>query len=255
MYHLYTDWQYRRWEWHPDEPELRNPEETPVYSEHLREVNLSLFAHEIMVASSFLGVPLAEMKTLDYGMGMGLWVRIAKKLGCDSYGLEVSEEHRDRVRRHGCGAITDEELHLHKFHFVNTEQVFEHIAEPLGVLRRISASLMPGGVVKISVPSGKRADAIIKSLNDGSYMGDYKTIMPVHPLEHINTYQQHTIRIMSEVAGLKVVRPSLVQSYSFLKYRGSVSLKRPRKSLKELVRPVFQWRNPKNIYMWLQKPR
>lgn len=251
MQELYTTWQAHRMgvqEEDPD-PELLSP----VYREHLRELNESLFAHEVMVASSFLGVPLNRMKTLDYGMGSGLWVRIAVKLGCDSYGLELSEKIMAYVRRHGAKTVTDQEIPDHKFHFVNTEQVFEHVPEPKELLKRLAASLHPGGVVKISVPSGERAGEIVSALNNGSYQGDYKTIMPVHPLEHINTYNRHSLAVMAKSAGLEQVRPSLLQSYSFLARPGAVSLRRPKKAIKELIRPWYQWRNPSNIYIWLRK--
>lgn len=253
MRDLYTDWQYKKWNWHPGQPELQDPELGPVYREHLEEMPLSLFAHELMVASSFLKVPLSRMKTLDYGMGWGLWVRIAQKLGCDSYGLEVSEEHLQYIRRHGCGGITDAEIPEHRFHFINTEQVFEHVAQPLQLLKLLAGSLVPGGVVKISVPSGEKADRILAMLNEGSFGGDYETIMPVHPLEHINTYTRGTIRKMADITGLKLAKPNLIQSYAFLGRKGTVSLRRPKKSAKELVRPIYQWIQPSNIYLWLRK--
>jgi SAM-dependent methyltransferase len=206
-----------------------------------------------MVASSFLKVPLTRMKTLDYGMGWGLWVRIAKKLGCDSYGVEVSQEHLDYIRGHGCGGITDAEIPEHRFHFINTEQVFEHVPQPLQLLKLLAGSLEPGGVVKISVPSGEKADRIVAALKDGTFGGDYETIMPVHPLEHINTFTRGTIREMAGLAGLKLVKPNLIQSYAFLGHKGAVSLKRAKKSAKELVRPIYQWIQPSNIYVWLRK--
>jgi 2-polyprenyl-3-methyl-5-hydroxy-6-metoxy-1,4-benzoquinol methylase len=248
---LYTEWQLNMWKWDAEnaDPELL----VPAYGASIREPRLSLFAHEIMTASAFLGVPLQSMKTLDYGMGYGLWVRIAAALGCDSYGLEVSQPAVDYVRRHGCKTIEDAELSQHKFHFVNTEQVFEHVPEPGVLLSKLAAALHPGGLIKISVPSGESAPRIVAALQSGGHSGEYKDIMPVQPLEHINTFTRESIRAMARNNGLAVVRPTLLQSYSFLRHRGVISPSRPRQAIKELVRPIFQWRDPRNIYMWLQR--
>jgi hypothetical protein len=49
------------------------------------------------------------------------------------------------------------------------------------------------------------------------------------------------------------VRPSLLQSFAFVRRTGALSAFRPSKALKELVRPIYQWRNPSNLYVWMRK--
>lgn len=240
---------YTHWVVEPTDPEL----EIDTYREDIRAIRLSRDAHEIMAASAYLGVPLNELRTLDYGMGWALWARIAAELGCQSYGSDLSRPRMAFAARHGVSTLEDEELGSSRFHFINTEQVFEHVPHPKRLLERLIHALRPGGVVKISVPSADTAAAVVQSLSDGTYRGDYPSIIPVQPLEHINSYRRETIVRMAKAHRLAVVRPPYGARFAFLRHRGTLSFSKPKKAAKELVRPWYQFRNPSNIYMWLQK--
>lgn len=242
---LYTHW--------VDEPE--DPErDIDTYRADISAIRLSRDAHEIMAAASFTGTNLSDLKTLDYGMGWALWARISKALGCQSFGSDLSQPRMEFARRHGVAAVNDEEISGLTFDFINTEQVFEHVPEPLDLLCRLAKSLKHGGVIKLSLPSAERVDTLIGLLADGGYAGDYKTIVQVQPLEHINSFKMKSIFEMASKAGLKVVKPSLWHRYAFLRHTEAVNLSRPKKTIKELVRPVYQHRDPSNLFVWLQHP-
>lgn len=240
---------YTHWVGEPQDPER----DIDTYRADMAAVRLSRDAHEIMAASSFTGVSLDQLRTLDYGMGWALWARIAATLGCRSYGSDLAEPRMDFARRHGVEAVTDEQIGALRFDFINTEQVFEHVPEPLELLRRLSASLAPGGIVKLSLPSGERADGLIDMLAQDSYDGDYPSIIPVQPLEHINSFKWRSIQAMATAAGMRIVRPSLWHRYAFLRHRGTIDPRRPKKTAKELVRPVYQHRDPSNLFVWLRR--
>lgn len=241
---------YTHWVEEPEDPEA----DIATYREEIRNIALSRDAHELMSAASFLRLPLTSLKTLDYGMGWALWARIAARLGCDSYGSDLAAPRMEFARRHGVKTIEDDGIGRLKFHFVNTEQVFEHVPEPLLLLKKLADALEPGGIVKISVPSGEQADRVIAALNDGSYRGDYRTIIPVQPLEHVNCFTRRSVEVMAAEAGMEIVRPGWYHGYAFLRHRGTLRPGRPKKVLKELIRPWYQYRNPSNIYVWLRKP-
>ncbi|HEX6376433.1 MAG TPA: methyltransferase domain-containing protein [Allosphingosinicella sp.] len=241
---------YTHWVEEPDDPE-RNID---TYRAEIEAIPESRDAHELMAASSYLGLPLERMKTLDYGMGWALWARIAKHLGCESYGSDLAEPRMDYAAAHGVRTVTDAQLAEHRFDFINTEQVFEHVAQPLDLLERLAAALAPGGVVKISVPNGRGIDAIVAALRSGAYRGDRDSIMPVQPLEHLNCFRGSTLRAMADRVGLESIRPGPWHGYAFLRRRGTLSPTRPKKVLKELVRPWYQYRSPSNLYVWLRKP-
>lgn len=239
---LYTDWVEE-----PGDPET----EIDTYRADINNIRLSRDAHEVMAASSFLGVPLKQLTTLDYGMGWALWARIAAALGCRSYGSDLSKPRMAFAQSHGVNAVTDAQIADQRFHFINTEQVFEHVPEPLELLRRLKRSLLPGGVVKISIPSGANADQLVTMLKDGRYEGDYPTIIPVQPLEHVNSFTSQSLAAMADAAEMRIVRPSLRHGYAFLRHRGTLSLSQPKRVAKEMVRPWHQYHNPRNLFAWL----
>lgn len=241
---------YSNWVYEPEDPER----DIDTYRSEIRAIPESRDAHELMAAASYLGRRLEGMKVLDYGMGWALWGRIAARIGCESFGSDLAQARMDYAARHGIRTVTDDEISQHSFHFINTEQVFEHVPRPLDLLERLTAALAPGGVLKISVPSGERIDALIEILRSGRYGGDRDTIMPVQPLEHLNCFRRATVRTMADRVGLDIVRPGPWHGYAFLRRRGTVRITRPKKALKELVRPWYQYRHPTNLYLWLRKP-
>ncbi len=240
---------YTHWVSEPEDPER----DIATYRADIAAIRLTRDAHEIMAASSFLGIPLARLRTLDYGMGWALWARISQGLGCASFGTDLAEPRMEFARRHGVTAVTDAEIADLQFDFINTEQVFEHVPQPLDLLRRLSKSLTPGGVIKLSLPSGETAPALIAMLEQGRYAGDYRTIMPIQPLEHINAFRKSTIGVMAGAAGLQIVRPGLRHRYAFLRHRGAIDARNGRKVAKELIRPIYQYRDRSNLFVWLRK--
>jgi hypothetical protein len=234
--------------------EANLPADDPQYQQEVSHPLESRDGHEIMAAASLLGVAPSAMTTMDYGMGWAMWARIAKHLGAASYGSEISPTRIDFARQHGVIPLADHELGADRFHFVNTEQVMEHVADPRGIAERLAKALVPGGILKISVPSAERADRIAESLRSGRCRGTIEELMPVQPLEHINSFTRKSIEVLAASLGLEVAHIPLGAGYAFLGRPGSISPRRPKKALKELVRPFYQVWNPRNLYVWLRKP-
>lgn len=231
-----------------------DPEVEPSYREDIRDIPRSRDAHEIMVAAAHLRLTPRDMTTLDYGMGWALWARIAAWLGCRSYGFDLSPSRMDFAALHGVVTLEDDEIGPPRFHFINTEQVFEHVPEPGRLAEKLAGALLPGGILKISVPAGDGADAIIARLEKSESGLSRDDLMPVQPLEHVNCFTRRSVDLLAARLGFNIVTPSLVHRYAFLRRRGTVPLLRPKKLAKELIRPFYQFHNRRNLYRWLQKP-
>ena len=238
---------YTHWVDNPADPER----DIDTYRADISAVRLSRDAHEIMAVSSYLGRPLKRLRTLDYGMGWALWARIAEQLGCRSHGSDLSEPRMRFARDHGIEAVTDAEIDQLVFDFINTEQVFEHVPAPLELLRKLERCLAPGGVIKLSLPSAERVEALIEMMCNGKYRGDYSTIVPIQPLEHINSFKRRSLDAMAAAAGLRTIRPDLWHRYAFLRHKGTVDPRRLQKTAKELVRPIYQHRDKSNLFVWM----
>ena len=239
---------YGQWLFDADQPEG-----DPRYAYDMAHPRRSRDGHEIMAACAFLHVPPGKMETLDYGMGRAGWARVAAALGCRSYGTDIAEGRRFFAARNGVRTICHEEIEGRRFHFINTEQVMEHLADPADVVRGLAEALHPGGILKISVPSQRGVEALLGRLAAEPPSVAHKKIMPVLPLEHVNCFSREGLVRLGHRFGLKPVRPSLTRRYSFLLQRGSMDFADPRRVAKELARPFYQWANPKNIYTWLRR--
>lgn len=188
---------------------------------------------EIRLASAFLGKP--KLRTLDYGMGTGVWAIASRELGHSSYGYEHSPKLMAEARSHGI--LTDDSGDMD---FINTEQVFEHLPDPRGTARELAGRLRRGGILKISVPSQKTTAKAISRLRAGEPMAGW--VMPVQPLEHLNNFSRKGLKMMAADCGLEPVRPGLLQQY-----------RTTARTPKELLRPIYRWLSPGNTYMWFRK--
>jgi 2-polyprenyl-3-methyl-5-hydroxy-6-metoxy-1,4-benzoquinol methylase len=240
---------YGNWINHYCHPELDQQYQTEV-SAPLR----SRDGHEILVASNVLRIEPERMRVLDFGMGWAMWARIAKQLGCDVYGAEIALDRLEYAARHGVRPIDLDELDQSMFDFINTEQVMEHVREVSSTASRLAQLLRPNGILKISVPNAERALEIVADLRRERCHGTIDELMPVHPLEHVNSFTRRSLWRLAEHLGLEILRPNLLQRYAFLKQRGSIALTAPAKVVKELVRPIYQYHNRSNLYLWMRKP-
>lgn len=180
----------------------------PEKSLHRKESHLPArgrMALEIMSVVDYLGRPPETLKFLDFGMGWGLWVRMAEAFGVQAWGLERSESRMARAEQTGVKLVDPDRLGDYSFDFINTEQVFEHLAEPLPVARLLSSLLAKDGILKISVPNGIR---VRRNLAIGAWTapkGSPHNLYDVLPLEHINCFLHRSLVALGERAGLRPV--------------------------------------------------
>ena len=191
-------------------------------------------------------MPLAQLNTLDYGMGWGEWARVSKSLGCRSYGHDLAPELVRAAARY------DIEPHTNQlYHFINTEQVLEHIADPAGTVEYLAACLLPGGILKVSVPSTKGVESVLGKLVAGQAFANPE-LMPIAPVEHLNCFTLRALEGLGWRFGLEPVKPSYRHRYAFLRRRRTLGTS-PTHAAKEIARPLVQWRNPRNLYLWLRR--
>jgi 2-polyprenyl-3-methyl-5-hydroxy-6-metoxy-1,4-benzoquinol methylase len=148
----------------------------------------------------------ANLHVLDFGMGWGYWCMAARTAGYHAVGLEISEKRLQFAREQGVEVVKQlSELRDQNFDFINADQVFEHIPQPLQTLKLLVAHLNPGGIVRIAVPDGQ---GIEHELARPDWRASKNSI---HPLEHINCFQHKTLIHLGEYAGLSVVsQPALL---------------------------------------------
>ena len=173
----------------------------------------SAYAREVENISFLINKKPFEINVLDFGMGWGYWCLVAKAFGYNVSGLEMSKERINFARKNGINVIEYSDITADKFDFINAEQVFEHIHEPLKTLKLLVRSLKNGGVIKISVPDGKGLE---KVLADPNWKASKNA---VHPLEHINCFTHKTLLQLGDLANLEMEQPlCLRHKYDFKSY-------------------------------------
>ncbi|MBC7830309.1 MAG: class I SAM-dependent methyltransferase [Chitinophagaceae bacterium] len=174
------------------------------------------YAQEIMQVMTYLKKQPVDLKFFDFGMGWGKWSMMAKAFGCDSYGSELSRERIKYAESNGLKVIEWNNLPDYQFNFINTEQVFEHLAEPFETLEHLKRALAPDGIIKISVPTANNIDQRLRLMNWKAKKGSKHSLNPVAPLEHINFYRRKSIIKMADKAGLKEILIPIRKQYQYM---------------------------------------
>ena len=161
----------------------------------------SKYAHQVQMISLLLNKNPYQIDVLDFGMGWGYWCSMAQAYGYNVSGFEVSEQRIEFASKRGINIINslDGDI-VTKFDFIYSNQVFEHISNPLQTLKLLVSLLKDEGIVCISVPNGK---GIEQQIAKPEWQASKDAI---HPLEHINCFSRQTIVKLGESAGLKLMR-------------------------------------------------
>jgi SAM-dependent methyltransferase len=195
----------------------------------------SRHAQEVMQIVAWRRGGKSGLKVLDFGMGWAKWAMMAQAFGCDVWGNEMSKTRIEFARAHGIRVLGWEELSQHRFDFINTEQVFEHLPDPLDTLRHLRDALAPGGLVKISVPNGHDIDRRLAAMDWAAPRDSSLSLNVVAPLEHLNCFRRSTFAHLAREAGMVEVQMPLRLQYAYMTDFSSL-----RSIAKNLVRPVHR---------------
>lgn len=190
-----------------------------------READIGLYSgycRQIELIPRLLARPSHSIRVLDFGMGWGRWVEMARALGLEAHGLESSPERVEHARKRGLSVFSDfTELAGLSFDFINAEQVFEHVDDPKGVLVQLVRHLRPEGWIRISVPNARPC---LRALARGRWRPAQDALAP---LEHINCFTNRPLRLLAESSALVVGRQPFLPGQGLLGKsfrRGAVAL-------------------------------
>jgi SAM-dependent methyltransferase len=170
----------------------------------------ALFVHRSLRRMRFVGLFPKRCRTLDYGSGTGLLVRLLLDQGYDAWGYDplatpIAAEDRVVTR-----------LPPGPFDLITAIEVIEHLCDPVEALQRLRALLAPRGVMLLSTELFDRAK------HDASW--HYLT--PEHG-QHITMLSREGLHEAAARAGLRWVgslpldapdphRPGVLRPLDFL---------------------------------------
>jgi SAM-dependent methyltransferase len=205
-------------------------------------------ALEVMSIIDFLGKDPSDLRMLDFGMGWGFWCRIASAFGCDVYGLEVSSSRLSYAEIAGVKILGPKELHSLDFDFINTEQVFEHLSQPLETALVLSGALRNGGILKISVPNGMRVKRRLRHPDWTARKGTRRSMNDVFPFEHINCFTHQSLRHLGARVGLSPIRIP-----ARLRYRYAPMWEKPKNLIKRTLGQHYRAMRGQETNVWFSQ--
>lgn len=135
-----------------------------------------------------------SLALLDYGCGRGFLMRLARMLGIESEGIELSQSRIAECRALGFRAGTREEILGKQYDMVISQSVLEHTTDLGQYLDDIATSVRPGGVMICSGLSTATIDIEKKR-------GRFKL---VHPISHLSMFNRASLRNLLRRHGLHV---------------------------------------------------
>ena len=207
------------------------------------DVNLfNGYANEISLIVDMNGKIPDEQRFLDFGMGWAKWACMAKAFGVTAEGCELSEKRIENARQLGVGICDWDDIPGGNYDFINTEQVYEHIGDPLETLCHLKQGLASGGLIKISVPPSVGIDKRLQKMNWKAARGSKEDLNAVFPLEHINCYKWKTFEVLADKAGMEIVSIPMRKQYRYTSnWRSAKAI--ARNLIVPIYRNVFKLQN------------
>ncbi|MGD8719603.1 MAG: class I SAM-dependent methyltransferase [Candidatus Zixiibacteriota bacterium] len=140
-------------------------------------------------------------RLLEVGCGNGHLLRRLDELGFTVRGVEVGESLAARCRDLDVKVMPFEEMRVPppvaRFDYVVTFHVLEHIVEPVPAVQKIAKMLKPEGVWFNYKPN-------VRAWRPEAHGPGWIHFDPTNAAEHINFFDEKTIRVLAEKAGLEV---------------------------------------------------
>lgn len=181
---------------------------------------LAGLVHQLSALPYLCDAHTMRLRALDFGAGWGRWCQIANALGVEAWAAELSDTRVSHMESLGIPICRDIFTEQRAFHFINAEQVFEHLPNPQRYFNQLASLLVPSGIMRISVPDGR---AFEKQLLAGHWRPQKDA---VHPLEHINCFTRSSLRALSDGKNMVPVPWwKIWDAYARCLVRGNGSLK------------------------------
>lgn len=144
------------------------------------------------------GTTFSGQRILDVGCFTGEFLELLSLQGADVYGVELQKEAAQIANLKFPGKIFEMNVDhaifpKMQFNIISLLGVLEHVADPIGLLRRSFDLLCPGGLLMIQTPNS--SSFIARSLG--------KFWPPYAPIEHIHLFSKQSLFFALNNLGFK----------------------------------------------------
>lgn len=147
-------------------------------------------------------------RVLDIGCALGYFLKLSDDLGCDTYGVDISEYAIDHAKKQ-----TKAKLYIHDvnkglpmfpdntFDLVILFDIIEHLDTPFWSLKEIYRTLRTDGKLIITTPNLNAVDRFLRTI-----LGKEKTWYGFLDDSHLNLFTPLSLRFLVMKAGFEIVR-------------------------------------------------
>ena len=169
------------------------------------------YAREIINIGEFIEKAPHATRILEFGLGWGYWLNLARAFGYETTGLDLSPSRQDFAQKNGLRIVESLDVIAdERFDYIYSNQVIEHISEPGDTLKRLKRLLRPGGVIHLQVPD---EPGIEKRLKHPDWRAGKDALQP---LEHINCFNRRSFERFAQDNELRLVyRPLILGRANF----------------------------------------
>jgi 2-polyprenyl-3-methyl-5-hydroxy-6-metoxy-1,4-benzoquinol methylase len=154
-----------------------------------------------------------NVRVLDIGCGFGETLGYHKARGCEVYGVEADENIRRVADKFGfevhVGLFDPNNYEPDFFDYVTMDQVIEHMADPVQILRGVARILKPGGRAIMTTPNSNGWGAALFG----------RKWIHWHAPYHLQHFSLKSMKIAAEKAGLILERAETITSSEWLYYQ------------------------------------
>jgi len=177
-----------------------------------------------------------RLHVLDYGMGHGRWCETAAAFGHKVDGFEYEDARNENARRRELfDVVSYDDIARKQYDFINTEQVFEHLSDPLETIKHLVRGLKSGGMIRLSVPSGRLIKNSLSSEHGYNFSKRARAgLYPIVPLQHLNCFAGESLVKIATIVGLKQYRFSLVQMIA-----SQQDWRTPKQTSVNILKPIY----------------
>ena len=175
---------------------LISPEESYNKKKNIIRTNYKEYTLDSKIIKNLTKKNNDEIKILEFGCGWGFWAKFIKELKFDVETVEISDSRIDFLNKNKIHNYKNLNEINKKFDFIFSNQVLEHISNPLKTLNDLTDKLNENGFMFHKFPSS----FFFKSKLTKNYKPKKDC---AHPLEHINILNLGSFKKMCEKSNLK----------------------------------------------------
>jgi len=110
-----------------------------------------------------------DKKILDFGCGQGGFIKLVDKVTKTTTGIELNKKNRNNLRKIGYDIREDisQLKNYETFDYIILNHVFEHLNQPIDIMKKLKQHLRLDGEIIIEIPHAK--DFLMNTLNNKNF--------------------------------------------------------------------------------------